>query len=135
MRIGFWLDWNSDITDEIETHTQWLKYVFDDNITPVIIAQPIDVAMADCDMLTFDYGGICGGYGPNEIVPILIASVVRWCEKNPDRLALLWCTFPPEWYLGDFKRFGGVPSNLRCAYRVYNDSAIEQELRAHYAFA
>jgi hypothetical protein len=132
MNVGFWLDWNSNIQDEIDMHTQWLHHILDRDITPVSIESPADVARADVDMMTFDYGGICGGYGPNEIVPVLLRSVVQWCKKNPDRLAVMWCTFKPEWYLADFKRHGGAPSNLRCAYQVYRHSTLERELQAHY---
>lgn len=132
MKVGFWLDWNSNIEDEISMHRDYLAYVvFDRDITPVRIEKPADVARFDGDLLTFDYGGITGGYGPNKIVPVLLRAVVKWCEKNPDRLALIWCTFPPKVYLDDFKRFGGVPSNLRCIYRR-ESKPVEAELRAHY---
>jgi hypothetical protein len=132
LKVGFWLDWNSQVDEEISLHTQWLHLILDQVIVPVKIDQPTDVARFDGDLLTFDYGGICGGYGENRIVPALLRSVLEWCEENADRLAILWCTFPPDWYLGDFKRHGGVPANLRCAYQVYRHTALEQELKARY---
>lgn len=132
MRVGFWLDWNSQVDDEIELHAQWLHLILDRVIVPIKLDKPTDAARFDGDMLTIDYGGICGGYGPNKTVPALLRSVVKWCEKNPDRLCILWCTFPPDWYLQDFKKFGGVPSNLRCAYQVHRHSALEQELRGRF---
>jgi hypothetical protein len=133
MRVGFWLDWNSNVHEEMQLHTQWLHLILDRDITTFLIESPANVAHADVDLMTFDYGGICGGYGPNEIVPALLRSIVEWCEANADRLAVMWCTFPPDWYLADFKRFGGVPSNLRCAYQVLRHSTLEQELKARYA--
>lgn len=133
MRVGFWLDWNSRVEDEMRMHRQTLElFVFDEDVTPVHIESERDIAAFDGDMLTFDYGGITGGYGPNPIVPVVIAGVRKWCERNPDRLAVMWCTFEPKWYLQDFKHAGGIPPNLRCWHRTTQD-AVANTLREHYA--
>lgn len=135
LRVGFWLDWNSNVQDEMSLHAQWLHLILDREIHTNLIVNPAVVAKSDVDLMTFDYGGICGGYGPNKTVPVLLRNITKWCERNPDRLAVMWCTFPPDWYLEDFKRHGGAPSNLRCAYQVHRHSELEQELRQRYATA
>lgn len=98
MRVGFWLDWNGDVEGELQVNTGTLRLALDCEIIQVIIPHWAKLQSADVDLLTFDYGGLSGGYGPNPIVPAIVESVQRWCEKNPDRLALVWCTFAPEWY-------------------------------------
>lgn len=134
MKVGYWLDWNSDTASEMEEHTMYLQeVVFDGKIvTPVEITHWTQVERFDGDLLTFDYGGMTGGYGPNPIVPELIRGVKAWCRKNPDRLALIWCTFKPEYYLEDFKANGGkVPDNLRCWHYTTHD-AVDAALREFY---
>ncbi len=131
MRVGFWLDDNGHVQDELDTNIRLLElFVFDRSIIPVVIKHWTQVKDFDGDLLTFDYGGITGGYGPNPVVPVLVDGVREWCANNPDRLALIWCTFRPEFYLQDFKHMGGIPGNLRCWYRM--DQAVIDALRSHY---
>lgn len=132
MKVGFWLDWNSNVQEEMEVHSRFLELALDRPIHTTLIKEPQDVSQFDGDLLTFDYGGITMGYGPNTIVPVLLRAVREWCENNPDRLALLWCTFDPSWYLDDFDYYGGVPDNLR-TYHRHNREHVEAELKKHYA--
>jgi hypothetical protein len=132
MRVGFWLDWNGPVQDEFNTWRQMLElFVFDQDIDAVLLKNWTEINSFDGDLLTFDYGGIQGGYGPNPIVPALVATVQEWCEKNPDRLAMVWCTFAPKDYRCDFKAHGGVPTNLRFWHRD-TESVLTAELQAHY---
>ncbi len=131
LRVGFWLDWNGDTAEELQLHTATLELTFDAPVTPIVLKHWAQLATCDCELLTFDYGGLRGGYGPNPIVPALVEQVQAWCARNPDRLALLWCTLPPNWYLGDFRAHGGVPVNLRC-WHYSNRDATMAYLRAFY---
>jgi hypothetical protein len=132
MRVGFWLDWNGNVEDELSTNKQMLElFVFDREIEAITIKHWAAMLSFDGDLLTFDYGGISGGYGPNPIVPALVETVQDWCKKNPDRLAMVWCTFPPEHYREDFKYHGGIPNNLRFWHR-YTEKVLTEELQKHY---
>ncbi len=131
MRVGFWLDWNGPVEDELYLHTSTLALALDREITPVEIKHWAKIPSFDGDLLTFDYGGIAGGYGPNPIVPAMIDGVRKWCERNPDRLALVWCTFEPDWYRDDFQNNGGLPCNLRFYHRL-TAHVLERELRERY---
>lgn len=131
LRVGFWLDWNGDIEDELSMNVQTLELLFGQSIKVVQLKHWAELESCDCDLLTFDYGGITGGYGPNPIVPALVEGVFNWCERNPDRLAMVWCTFPTSYYESDFKRHGDTPKNLRFWHR-YTREALERELQSCY---
>lgn len=133
MKIGYWLDWNSKVDEEFETNHMYLtEIVFDRPARGVLLKNISDLAQFDGDLLTFDFGGITGGYGPNEVVPRVLENVREWCEGNPDRLAMVWCTFPAKFYREYFEHDGGVPRNLRFWEQRKSDDLAE-ELRRHYA--
>lgn len=62
MRVGFWLDWNSPIEDEIETWSQMLElFVFDRVIDVARIKDHHDIAAFDGDMFVVRWPGAGGG--------------------------------------------------------------------------
>ena len=116
LRVGFWLDWNGDTELEMESHIGYLETeIFDFQVTikPVVIKNYKQIQICRCDLLTLDYGGISFGYNETTVVPIIVDRVNRWCISNPDRYAMVWCSFPPEHYRTDFMVHNqGVPDNL-----------------------
>lgn len=126
--VGFWLDWNGNEADEMQMHQENLEELFNEPIKVVEIRHWTQMKSFDGDILTFDYGGISDGFSSGGIVGAITETVISWCNENPDKIAVIWCTFRPGYYAKDFKENGGIPTNL-VFYHWFDRYLAEEKLK------